>query len=51
MADESKTNCATCENQDICKYAEAYKEELNRLKTTKHPIFVHTLECKKHKSC
>ena len=51
MADELKTSCATCENHDICKYVESYKEELNKLKTTKHPIFVHTLSCKKYKGC
>lgn len=47
--DEPKIHCSTCDNHDICRFVEQYREELAKIKASKHPLFIHTLECKKYR--
>ena len=41
--------CTLCENADICKYTDEYKEEFNKMKNLKHDLFERKLTCKKFK--
>ena len=49
MASNSQPLCTFCENNDICKYTEEYKEEFNKMKNLKHDFFERKLTCRKFK--
>lgn len=47
MSKYNQEQCAVCQNADICKYAEEYKQLYSKIKESKHAVFEHTLSCKK----